>query len=154
VGLFIELPIELTHFDALGVEDVQVHLGLPLLLQCSHGGSQDLFRLGLASSGRPHQHEPVPDLNCVVELYHLVNKSLNGNEVHFLCSLLHCSEEISVVDDGSIDPWKQISDDILEKREIFLQKLGDVDIPESPQEQLVLVHIWSGCLEQSGRVDD
>jgi hypothetical protein len=127
--LFIEAAIQLPHGNGFGIEDVRMYLVETLFLaECGETATEHLVVRGFATTRGPHQHETVPHLNCVIELQELVYEGLDGLQEHLLALAAHLRHKCSIIVLGSLNAWKEITDDVLKEWQIVLQELRHVDV--------------------------
>lgn len=102
---------------------------------------KDLVILGFTTSGGSDQHESVTDLDRIIQLKHFPNKDLGRLEIECFATGVNGDSEASIINDWLFNAWEEIFDDIFKEWQIILQELGDVDISEGPQEELLFIHI-------------
>ena len=64
----------------------------------------------------------------IVQLHNLVDKWLNWLQLLFETGFFHFNQELTKINDGFLDTWEKIRDNILEQRQVILQELGHVDV--------------------------
>ena len=113
----VVLAVQLPHGHRLGIDDVRLHLVLPVLPQRVHLGQrapQHLVRPRLAREGQPHDHEPVPHHHHLVQLGALKQEVVRGLQVHLRARFPHRCLHVLVVGCWQLDPREQVADDALE----------------------------------------
>ena len=93
-------------------------------------------------------------LDGVVELDDLIDEGLGGNQTHLVALVLYGRQEVSLVDYGALDAREEVADDVLEEGQVVLEELRHVDVAEGAQEELLLVHVGVGLLEEARGVYD
>mmetsp|Transcript_11712 Transcript_11712/g.17848 ORF Transcript_11712/g.17848 Transcript_11712/m.17848 type:complete len:936 (+) Transcript_11712:4723-7530(+) len=128
---FIEVTVELSHGDGLGVESGDVSLALAheaFRMQLGEGEGQHLEAVGLAGEGQAHNHESMPDNDHFVKLDGFHDEVRVLLQVVLLHAKLHAPDQVSVVGLGELHSREEIGSDVLEEREIVSQELSQVDI--------------------------
>jgi hypothetical protein len=89
----------------------------------------------------------VTHLNGIIKLNDFQVEAFNVLDVKFVARFLDCSLQVSILLLGLLGVREQIGDNVLEKRKIVNQELGDVDVTKSTQKELIFGHVRVGSLK-------
>ena len=109
MGVIIELAIELSHGDTLGVQRVNPHLlEIPHTGKLRHGPGETLPVRGLSAHGWAHEHKTVPDESRLVELDDLADERVDGLKSKIPAALVNGPNQFIVLDFGLLNTWEKV----------------------------------------------
>mmetsp|Transcript_9667 Transcript_9667/g.9377 ORF Transcript_9667/g.9377 Transcript_9667/m.9377 type:complete len:303 (-) Transcript_9667:928-1836(-) len=107
-----------------------------------------------STSGRPHYHKTMSDLNGIVQLNYLHDEIVYRLQVIESTRVVDSRQQVSIVLVRFLNPWEQIQYDVFEERQVIFEELRHIDISQSPQKQLVFIHVLVCSLQDTSCVDN
>mmetsp|Transcript_13734 Transcript_13734/g.31760 ORF Transcript_13734/g.31760 Transcript_13734/m.31760 type:complete len:300 (-) Transcript_13734:4894-5793(-) len=155
VGEQVEVAVQLTHGDGLGVErehvrDLDVIVARPLVAEQRAGVGQRVRHRTLAASSGADSHHTEADREGLVQLHNLEDELVGENQPGGgRDAVNNGSLQVARLVERHLHAGEQVADNRLEENHVVLQKLGHVGVSHGADKHNVLGQVRVGSLERT-----